>query len=121
MATADDDVRQYVVPADVFKEIYNFDSGKLQGQQSGWRKFYSQFDIKVVTRSNRVNKRSINITGKHSRAEGCDWCPTSYNFNIKLPIDRNASEVTFHLTINHLDRCDCGKIYCNCCTIYVRI
>lgn len=117
MASENGEIRNYSVPTDVINEIYNIEDGKFrQGEQSGWRKFYSQCGVKVVTRSNRVNKGSININGKHNRVGGKKWCPTNYNFTTKLPIDRTKPEVDFQLTIKSTGKnkcdCDCGMFFC---------
>lgn len=110
MASVGGGKRQYLVSTGVFSELFNLSGGYFeQGQQSGWRQFYSRLEgKKIVTRSNRVNKKSINITGKHCRVQSRAWCPASFNFVAKLPIDRNASDVVFDLSIRNLSLCDCG-------------
>lgn len=106
-------VSRYAVSSTVFKEIFNYGSGSfMQGKQSGWRKFYSSIttNFKLVTRTNKVNKSTINITARHSHVHGRPWCKASYNFVTKFPLDRDDSEVDFRMSIYDLELCDCGKL-----------
>lgn len=110
MSLSSSDKRQYSVPVEVFAELFNFAGGHFErGKQSGWRKFYSQLPgTRVVTRSNRVNKKSLNITGKHRRLPSRGWCRASFNFTAKLPINHEAATIDFDLVPLNLDLCDCA-------------
>lgn len=80
-------VSDHKVPTSVLEKIFDFDNVTFKGDdQLAWRQFYSSLGpIKVVTRSNKPNKKAINILGKHTRRKGRKWCRTSYNFVGKLP------------------------------------
>lgn len=110
MATLNGRSRQYSVPTCVFAELFNFAGGYFErGKQTGWRQFYSQLQgPRIVTRSNRVNKKSLNITGKHRKVPSREWCRASFNFTAKLPINSKASDVVFDLLTLNSDLCDCG-------------
>lgn len=113
MDNSEDANHEITVPADIFNQIFDFDAKILaSGKQTGWRKFYSSLNgngPKVVTRSSRVNttRGSINITGKHARSKGHEWCDASFNFTAKLPMTRD-SPVMFKYKITNLNKCSCA-------------
>lgn len=112
-------IRQYKVPTSVFMRVFDLNRLEFTGSdQMGWREFYAQLEtFGSVTRSTKVNKKTINIMARHSRRKGQNWCPTSFNFVAKMPIDRKSSEVIFRLLTCNLDKCDCRKLDFHCTKI----
>lgn len=116
------DIRQYKVPTSVFKRVFDLSRLEFKGsEQLGWRKFYEEFKpFEAVTRTSKVNKKTINFMARHSRRKGKKWCQTSFNFVARIPIDPNSSEVIFRLLTCNLDKCNCRKLsfydYCKLLT-----
>lgn len=106
--------REYVVPADTFKEVFDFDGDQWirDKKSSGWREFFSQYDgPKLVNQSIRSNNKSGSVFAKHGKVKGRPWCVSCFNFSIRKPIDKDANEFVFNLSLVDVDDCLCGKFF----------
>lgn len=106
--------REYVVAADTFVKVFNLaaDQWISDKKSSGWREFFSQYDgPMLVNQSTRCNSKSGTVFAKHGKKRNRPWCVSCFNFSIRKPLDQDANEFVFTLTLVDADDCKCGELF----------